>query len=369
MFSLYIHIPYCLRKCPYCDFYSQSDRSTLDEYIDVLISELKLYSAFGDGKLVSIYWGGGTPSLLAPQQVERVHNVVAQQYSIAPECEITFECNPEQGNAAYFQALQQCGINRLSLGIQSFDAKTLQFLGRRHSVEAATAALDLAQTYFAHVSADIIYGVPGLSNAQLASTLEALCGVEHLSAYHLSIEAATPFGRMHAKGKLQEVDETTSVEQFKLCDSMLRSAGYEHYEISNFARSGAYSVHNMGYWFSRPYVGIGASAHSFDGSRRWWNASNLQEYRTQVLSGVQMPNMEELSLEERWEEWLLTRLRTQWGISLSEGLEAFGAERIEQLQAKAQPFLKSGQLYQQKEQYIIPSEQYLVADAIIRALA
>lgn len=369
MFSLYIHIPYCLRKCPYCDFYSQSDRSTLDAYIEVLISELKLYSTFGHGELVSIYWGGGTPSLLAPQQVERVHNVVAQQYSIAPECEITFECNPEQGNAAYFRALPQCGINRLSLGIQSFDAKTLEFLGRRHSVETATAALDLAQTYFAHVSADIIYGVPGLSNTQLAATLEALCGVEHLSAYHLSIEAATPFGRMQAKGKLQEVAETTSIEQFRLCDSILRSAGYEHYEISNFARGGAYSVHNMGYWFSRPYLGIGASAHSFDGSRRWWNANNLQKYRAQVLSGVQMPNMEELSLEERWEEWILTRLRTQWGISLSEGLATFGKARIERFQAKAQPFFKSGQLYQQGDQYIIPSEQYLVADAIIRALA
>ena len=369
MFSIYIHIPFCRRKCPYCDFYSQTTSTGLESYLAVLQNELELYATYFQGDVVSIYFGGGTPSLLNSVQVSSILDCIARLYSVASDCEITLESNPEQASLGYYRALHDVGINRLSIGVQSLDDRILKFLGRGHSARQALDALTYAQKAgFERLSADVIYGIPTLSTTTLETTLRALVGIEHISAYHLTLEESTAFGRMHARGKLEEVDEDTSIAHFQLCNTLLGDAGYEHYEISSFARNAAYSRHNMGYWFARPYLGVGAAAHSYDGKRRWWNASNVQEYIERVEAGACFHAQEMLNEEEQWEEWLLTRLRTQWGLNLAEGEQRFGKERMRRLATKSRPLLQAQLLKQEAGQLYLPTEQFLVADEVIREL-
>ena len=369
MFSLYLHIPFCKRKCPYCDFYSQTLPTNIEQYLTALQQELNLYTNYFPKEVVSIYFGGGTPSLLSSKQIGTLLDTIAQLYSLSADCEITLESNPEQASEAYYNALHSVGINRLSIGVQSLDDAILKFLGRRHSAREALNALEYAQKAgFKRLSADVIYGIPTQSLKSLESTLGTLVGIEHISAYHLTLEAATVFGRMHARGKLQEVDEETSIAHFKLCDELLQIAGYEHYEISSFTRNARYSQHNLGYWFSRPYLGVGAAAHSYDGKRRWWNVNNVGSYIAQVDSKAYFPNQETLSEEERWEEWLLTRLRTRWGLRLAEGEQHFGFERMNRLAIKSRPLLQAKILKQEAGQLYLPTEKFLVADEVIREL-
>lgn len=369
MFSIYIHIPFCRRKCPYCDFYSISQRADTLPYLATLEKELALYSAHFTGEVLSIYWGGGTPSLLTSQQVASILNTIARLYPLSADCEITLESNPEQASLAYYRQLRAAGVNRLSIGVQSLDDTILKFLGRGHSALQAYEALQFAQKAgFQRLSADVIYGIPKLSTDTLETTLRAIVGLEHISAYHLTIEESTAFGRMQAKGKLKEVDEDTSVAHFQLCDTLLREAGYQHYEISSFARNEGYSRHNMGYWFARPYLGVGAAAHSYDGSQRWCNPSNVQEYIKQVEAGTRFPAQEVLSSEEQWEEWLLTRLRTQWGLNLAEGEQRFGKERMQRLAIKCNPLCSAQILKQESGRLYLSTEHFLVADEVIREL-
>lgn len=369
MFSLYLHIPFCKRKCPYCDFYSQTQQAGIEQYLAALQQELQLYTGHFPKDVVSIYFGGGTPSLLSSEQIGTLLDTIAQLYSVSPDCEITLESNSEQASEAYYNALHSVGINRLSIGVQSLDDAILKFLGRRHSAREALNALEYAQKAgFQRLSADVIYGIPSQSLESLENTLRTLLGIEHISAYHLTLEAATAFGRMQARGKLQEVDEETSIAHFKICDELLQTAGYEHYEISSFARGAGYSQHNLGYWCSRPYLGVGAAAHSYDGQRRWWNANSVERYIAQVASGACFPNQETLNEEEQWEEWLLTRLRTRWGLCLAEGEQRFGAERMRRLAQKTRPLLQAQILKQEAGQLYLPTEQFLVADEVIREL-
>lgn len=373
MFSLYLHIPFCRRKCPYCDFFSTPSGAVPDDYIATLLAELELYRPYFTGTLSSLYFGGGTPSLLTARQVDTLLRAIAHHYPLPSDCEITLECNPEQASLAYFQALRAVGVNRLSVGIQSLDDALLRFLGRGHSARQALDTLAFAEkAQFNRLSTDVIYGIPSQSETALETTLNALLGVEHISAYHLSIEEATPFGKMQARGKLREVDEEVSVAHFALCDTLLRAAGYDHYEISSFARSEGYSCHNMGYWFDRPYLGLGAGAHAYavmaEGARRWWNASHLPTYMRQVSEGVLFPESELLTDELRWEEWLMTRLRTRWGLSLSEGAQRFGMPRIARLLADAALFLSSGSLVHADDHLFIPPQHFLTADQTIRGL-
>jgi putative coproporphyrinogen dehydrogenase len=369
MFSLYLHIPFCKRKCPYCDFYSQTNQEDKERYLSAVQKELALYADYFHDEVVSIYFGGGTPSLLNSAEIGALLNCIARIYSVSTDCEITLESNPEQASVAYYRALYNAGINRLSIGVQSLDNRILQFLGRGHNAQEALYALEYAQhAGFRRISADVIYGIPSLSTSTLEATLRTLVGIEHISAYHLTLEEATAFGRMHARGKLKEVDEETSIAHFNLCNELLGRAGYEHYEISSFAQQSGYSRHNMGYWFDRPYLGVGAAAHSYDGRRRWWNHSNIQSYMNTITSGSLFPNQESLNEEERWEEWLLTHLRTQWGLNLAEGEQRFGRKRIETLIIKSRPLLQSQLLQEEAGRLYIPPNHFLVADEVIREL-
>ena len=368
-FSLYLHIPFCRRKCPYCDFFSTPASAAPDAYIDLLLAELALYQPYFAGALCSIYLGGGTPSLLTAGQVATLLRAIERHYTLTPDCEVTLECNPEQASIAYFRDLRAVGVNRLSVGIQSLDDSLLRFLGRGHSARQAVDTLRFAErAHFARMSADVIYGLPSQSLSVLKDTLNALLGIEHLSAYHLSIEEATPFGKMQARGNLREVDEEVSVAHFALCDTLLREAGYDHYEVSSFAQPEGYSRHNMGYWDDRPYLGLGAGAHSYDGGRRWWNPSHLATYTRGVEERTLFPESELLTTEIRWEEWLMTRLRTRWGLSLREGALAFGAQRIARLLSDATPFLAAGTLVHEADHLCIPPSHFLTADQTIRAL-
>ncbi|MGP1362471.1 MAG: radical SAM family heme chaperone HemW [Bacteroides sp.] len=371
MFSLYIHIPFCKRKCPYCDFYSQLSLADVDYYLEVLERELQLYRERFCGDLVSIYLGGGTPSLLSIRAIERLLNAIAKTFTIIHACEITLECNPEQASESYYSDLQILGINRLSIGIQSLDDRILHFLGRGHTATEAKRAITLAHKVgFKRISTDIIYGIPTQTVAELEVTLRGLRDIEHISAYHLTIEENTFFGRMYARGKLYEVEESISEEHFALCHEYLQNAGYEHYEVSSYARGRGYSIHNMGYWCARPYLGLGASAHSYDGERlRWWNPQNLKTYYERVANGVCFVDAERLTDEELWEEWLLTGLRTQWGVCLTEGVSRFSQQKIGELEKKARPLLQAQLLKQKAGRLYIPPEKFILADQVIRTLS
>ena len=369
MLSIYIHIPFCRRKCPYCDFFSRPASCVPDNYITILRTELSLYHSHFTGEVQSVYFGGGTPSLLTASQVEELLRLLSTYYTLTPECEITLECNPEQASLDYFQALRAVGINRLSVGVQSLDDNVLRFLGRGHSAQQAITALKHAErAHFTRLSADVIYGIPFQKEGVLKSSLSVLSDIEHISAYHLSIEEATPFGKMQARGKLSEVDEEVSVTHFSLCDALLREAGYEHYEISSFAHAGGYSRHNMGYWFDRPYLGLGAGAHSYDGAQRWWNPADLVRYAQNLDQRLRFPERELLTDQLRWEEWLMTRLRTRWGISLTEGAQRFSSERMTPLLATAKPLVAAGLLVRQDDNLFIPPQHFLTADQTIRNL-
>lgn len=320
--GLYIHIPFCLSKCLYCDFYSSTSVSAIPEFLNGLFNEMEMYHRRWTS-FDTVYIGGGTPSLLTPQQLEAILIRIRQCFDLRPNPEITIEANPADLNPSFLKSILEIGINRINIGGQSFDETALGFLGRRHTVHQAISAVeDSRKAGFHNIGLDLIYGVPGQGGESWRDTLKQtlLFLPEHLSCYQLTFEPETPLGGRYRAGELSSPGEKLQYEFFMETSEFLEEAGYIHYEVSNFARGEEYlSRHNQKYWDHSPYLGLGPSAHSFQSNQRWWNHRSLDQYLSAIHKGtLPIEGEERLTLEQLGLEALYLGLRTKRGVKLKD---------------------------------------------------
>jgi oxygen-independent coproporphyrinogen III oxidase len=373
--SAYLHIPFCERKCIYCDFYSIENLSLREEFVDILIKEIDLkldrYPELAHRPLQTIFFGGGTPSLLTPQELERIITKLDKHFGIAEHVEFTLECNPGTVTLEKLSAYRELGVNRLSFGVQSFDANELEFLGRIHNAEQSREAIRLARKAgFDNVSLDLIFALPGQSEETLRnSLLEAIAlGTDHISAYNLTVEHGTPLWRMVEKGMVIELDADRAAAHFELVQNTLTDAGFEQYEISNYAKSsGKRAKHNLVYWDGfKDYVSFGPSAHEFVSGERAWNVSSLEQY-SQMVREVKLPriNSERPTPEERRTEVLYVQLRST-GVRLAEFMQVFGEDLV--LNRDVQYFIQDGLLEIHNGLLRLTSTGYRFCDGIVTKL-
>jgi putative oxygen-independent coproporphyrinogen III oxidase len=346
--GLYVHVPFCRRKCGYCDFVSVTDLTRIDRYVAAVVAEASRFRGFAR-PADSLYLGGGTPSLLTPRQLEQIITALAGHMVPADAAEITLEVNPGTVNAGHLAAFRRCGVNRVNIGVQSFDDAHLAFLGRIHSGDAARRSLDQARRAgYERVGLDLIYGLPGQTPAQwrrdLATALELAPG--HLSCYLLSIEPGTPLHRRWQQGGVQPLDDAAAAELFLLTHELLESAGCPPYEISNFARTPAdRSRHNLKYWNGAAYRGFGPAAHSFDGSRRWWNHKRLGRYLDAAAAGRSAEaGGERLTRRQQMIEAVYLGLRQTDGIDVAAFERRFQVDFGAHLKPVLTPMISAGHL-------------------------
>ncbi|MBT5403417.1 MAG: radical SAM family heme chaperone HemW, partial [Crocinitomicaceae bacterium] len=321
MSGVYLHIPFCKKACHYCDFHFSTSVQTKDTMIKSMVKEIDLRYNFTDSPIETIYFGGGTPSILSSYDINTLLNKILETFHVVNEPEITFEANPDDLTLEKLKELKKAGINRLSIGIQSFHDDDLLLMNRAHSSQQASKCIKLAQQEgFNNISIDLIYGLPGLSSDNwLANIQNAIdLNVQHISAYCLTIEKKTVFYNWHESNKIILPDDQQTLDQFVALTDLLVSNGFEHYEISNFGKRGYYSKHNSNYWLQEKYLGIGPSAHSFNGQSRMWNVRNNNQYIKAIAEEKSFHEQETLTPRDQFNEYILTRLRTKWGINKAE---------------------------------------------------
>jgi oxygen-independent coproporphyrinogen-3 oxidase len=372
MAGLYIHIPFCSQRCGYCDFYKSTEVAMLPAYSEALVREMKYRrDFFADRRFDTIYIGGGTPTLFAPEVLQSLLDEAGRLWDTSGVREATLEANPEDLTEEYLSRLADTGFNRLSIGVQSFDDGLLKMMNRRHSAERARKAVSAAQRAgFGNITIDLIYGIPRMTHGQWERSLDETVGlgVQHISAYHLTIEPRTAFGRMARGGKLAAIPEAESERQYETLRSKLSEAGFEQYEISNFALPGFRAVHNSAYWSGEPYLGIGPSAHSYNGQRvRSWVVADVGRYIEDVGSKA-IYDHETLSDNELFNERVMTSLRRVEGLDTQLLAERFGAEKTLQLNRSAERFLSTGDMTKRGNILAIPPEKFLLSDYIIGEL-
>ena len=358
MKGVYVHIPFCKSRCAYCDFFSTTQLERREEYVQALLSEIAARVPDND-PIDTIYFGGGTPSLLETEQIERLLNALLAKTPTLPQ-EITLEANPGDLTLEKLTALKRLGINRLSIGVQSFNDAELRLIGRRHNAAQAIQAVRDAQTAgFDNISIDLIYALPEQSIESWRETIHTALqlGVQHISCYCLSYEDGTPLTRLLDDGKISRVDEDTENKLYdELCETLTANR-FVHYEVSNFALPGRQSKHNSSYWNNTPYIGLGAGAHSYDGQNRRWNIANLAAYVRPMLSHSKYWEEETLTEEQKTIEQIMLGLRTKEGITLTE-----------ELKPKAKPLIEQG-LLKQKDANIIATQSGLhILNRIIEQL-
>ena len=367
MASLYFHIPFCKRLCGYCDFYRSVKLKYMPEVVEMMRAELAAERDFLHDKTIrTIYFGGGTPSLLAPCEIERFVQQAKSLFDCSQLEEVTVEVNPDDITAEYIAELRKTSVNRISIGVQSLDDEVLKFMGRRHSAEQAVAAVKMLQAAgYDNISVDLIFGVDGYGVDSLQQTLEGFLAmnVQHISAYHLTIEENTRFGRMLSRGELNEVAEECSEAEFLQVHNSLAQAGFEHYEVSNYALPGYRSKHNSSYWRGVEYLGIGPGAHSFNGEMRRWCEQGVEEYIHGVAYGS-----EELSQRDKMNEYVMTSLRCVEGLSLAKVECDFGEQERERLEREASRMELKNLLLNDGEVLRIVPENMLLSDMVISSL-
>lgn len=333
MSGLYVHLPFCTRKCSYCNFYSISSLSLKKTFINALLAEIENTTNYLPQRhLTTLYFGGGTPSLFTVSELDTIMNQIAKFYSFAKEIELTVEANPEQLTLDYLKELKKMGINRLSIGVQSFNEAILHFLQRQHSAESAQKAIKNAiSANFENISIDLMYGIAERDKEMWLNDLKTAFSfpIQHLSAYSLTVEENTLLKKKIEKGLIHEIDDTHSVRDFYLLLAISEKAGFEQYEISNFAKPNFISQHNFSYWQQIPYLGVGPSAHSYNGTSRKWNMANVTQYIALIKNNKPFYETEILTTEEHFNEYILLRLRTNEGVNLALLQQKFGAKKKE----------------------------------------
>jgi len=363
MASLYIHIPFCEQRCAYCDFFSSTESHKKERYIDALCKELYERQGYLAEPPDTIYFGGGTPSLLSLADYAKIFYTLYDLYGDEEDREITLEANPDDLTLEYFPLITFFPFNRISLGVQSFDDRELQMLNRRHSAKSAIQVIELLQfVQFKNISIDLMYGLPGQNLKTWKKTLHRAVdlNVQHISAYHLTYEEGTPLYKQLKEGRFSMVDEKTSNRMFEVLMDTLTAAGFEHYEISNFAQPGYQSRHNMSYWNGAHYLGVGASAHSYNGASRRWNKKSLMpNYWT---SGYEFEILDE---NTKYNDFIITRLRMMKGIDLNELTVLFGESRKMYCLQQAQRHIVNGFL-QIKDNYLqLTRKGIFISDGIM----
>lgn len=368
MAGIYIHIPFCRQKCHYCNFYSLASRKLQQGFVPALLKEIELRSNYLEGETIeTVYFGGGTPSLLEPGLLGMMLEKIRQQFNLSADAEITLEANPddiEPGSAASFL---QLGINRLSLGVQSFDDRDLNYLFRTHSAAKARRAIELLIAGgLNNLSIDLIYGVPTMNLSTWSKNLETVLHyeIQHLSAYWLTVEPGTALEKMISGNSLPAPDDNKGILQFRHLQSWASSHDYIQYEISNFGKSGFFSRHNLSYWQGEKYLGLGPSAHSYDGKNRQWNISSLGVYKDSLNEGIIPYEMELVTPLIRYEEMIMTGIRTCWGIDLQKLSEICGIKAKDDCLRLAVPHLEAGNLILDNNSLRLSNKGYLIADRI-----
>ena len=369
MAGLYVHIPYCKRICNYCDFYRVVSSGSPKKYIESVISESKLRKGYiGDAKINTVYIGGGTPSTLSIKELSLLVESLRDVYQWDKEVEFTLEVNPDDITEIYLRSIKDLGINRISIGIQSWSDRILKTMNRRHnSLQAEKAINYILDAEFKNISVDLIYGVPGLTMEEWEETLRrtVVFDIQHLSVYHLTIEPDTVFGKMKKQGLLDEIEEEYSVAQYNLLLEITEGAGFINYEISNFGKEGFFSKHNTSYWQQIPYIGLGPSAHSFNGYSRQWNESDVDKYIEEIDNGRLPYEKEELDEKVRFNEYVMTSLRTMWGIDLDKIEEKFGKEILDYTKNLAKKYVEYGMMLEKKGNLSLTKQAIMVSDNII----
>lgn len=372
MAGLYIHVPFCARRCLYCDFFSNTEMKYKEPYIDALVKEMELRKGYIKGETVeTIYLGGGTPSQLTPRDFTKIFEAIYRHFEVSPQAEITVEANPDDMKPGYVSSLREFPFNRISMGIQSFDAADLHFLNRRHTREQAIRAVKSCQDRgLTNISVDLIYGLPGQTPEKWAANLEEALRlhVPHLSAYHLIYEEGTALYKLLEAGRVQPVDEELSVAFFSTLIDTLHAAGYKHYEISNFAHPGFISRHNSSYWIGKKYLGLGPSAHSYNGTEREWNVSSLPIYIQGIEKGEPSAEKEFLDLHTQYNDFIITGLRTCWGIRPADLRDKFGDELADYCERQAAPHLKQGLLVRSGEAIVLSRQGIFISDSLMSDL-
>lgn len=371
MSGIYIHVPFCRRKCIYCAFYSVALLSRKHDYLDALRCEIEQTPDYLPSREIdTLYLGGGTPTLLSISEIESILTKIRRHYRLNPEGEYSIEANPEQLSKSYLQDLLSLGINRISIGVQSFNDETLRFLGRRHSADEAREAVSCALAAgFDNISIDLIYGIaqrqPGEWEKDVQAAMEL--PITHLSCYALTKEENTLLWHKIHRHELPDMDEDLANREFHQLLTLSREHGFEQYEISNFARHGMISRHNSAYWERKPYLGLGPSAHSYNGHSRRWNVSDLQQYIDDIASGTFSGESETLSLDDQYNEYVMLGLRTAKGINLTQIAELFGEEYRQHTEGKLQEvtpahYLRNG------DTVVLTDEGKFFADGIAEQL-
>ncbi|MFV0419202.1 MAG: radical SAM family heme chaperone HemW [Dysgonomonas sp.] len=330
MAGIYIHVPFCKTRCIYCDFYTRTDISPKNDYVSAVCEELELRKDYINSESVkTIYFGGGTPSQLSQNDFVKIFNAIRGNYRVEPDAEITMEANPDDLSDKYLESIRTLPFNRLSIGIQSFKDEELQFLKRRHSAKRAQEVVLYCKSLgYDNISIDLMYGLPNQTmeiweqNLNTAISLD----VQHISSYHLIYEQGTRLYRMFKMGDVKAVEEDLSVDMFSRMMDGLSDAGFEHYEISNFAKNGLYSKHNSSYWLGEKYLGLGPAAHSYDGQNRAWNIASISKYIAGINNSQPNLEIEFLDNNTKYNDYILTGLRTKWGVNIGELEKLYGSQ-------------------------------------------
>jgi len=368
MAGIYVHIPFCARRCIYCGFFSTVRENEAARYVNALCAELQQRKEYLHGAPVTtVYFGGGTPSRLTPGQISQVIDCIRTIYGLDGLQELTVECNPDDITVEYVAALRRLGVNRISMGVQTFNPELLRFLYRRHTATQALEAVRICrESGVTNISIDLMYGLPGQTLEMFRDDLQTAIstGVQHISSYCLSYEENTPLQTLRDQGKLIPADDDLCSQMFTLMCDALRDGGFEHYEISNFSLPGFHSRHNSSYWDGTPYLGIGAGAHSYDGRSRQWNPSDLDAYMGGIEHGQPKYEIESLSETDLYNERLMLSLRTTQGLNLS---LLTSQDRLSVLHS-ADALIKDGLLLLDENCLRIPEQHMFISDSIISSL-
>lgn len=360
MAGLYVHIPFCKSRCAYCNFFSTTSLDFIDRYVEALAKEIRLRKDYlPQNSLATLYFGGGTPSLLQSSHLKRIMDVITSCFTFEQNPEITIEANPDDMKDNVIRQWGHLGFNRLSIGIQSFNDTLLRLVNRRHDASMAIEAVRLAQkSGFHNISIDLMYGLPGQTiddwKADIHQAL--LLGVQHISAYGLSYEEGTPLYKRCQNNEIVPSDDELYNEMYDILCMELRQAGFERYEVSNFALPGYYSRHNSSYWYDIPYMGIGPAAHSYNGDSRQWNVEDLNAYLQAISAGEIPCEQEYIDSMTRYNEYVMLALRTSEGIDLSVMEQRFGLLIADYCRKQAQPYLSRNQLLMRGTK-LVPTQQ------------
>ena len=370
MAGIYIHIPFCKHACHYCNFHFSTTQRLRPELVNAICHEAILRKPYLQEEVATVYFGGGTPSICTIDELQQILQTLQANFTLQADAEITLEANPDDISIEKLQAWKQLGINRLSIGVQSFDNADLQWMNRAHNAQQALQSIQLATGFFDNITIDLIYGSPALTDEQWLNNIHTAInlGVTHLSCYALTVEPRTALHKLIEKKQLPDVDADKQARHFEILVNTATAAGFEHYEISNLAKPGYRSKHNSSYWQGKDYLGLGPSAHSFNSSTRQWNVANNALYLQQILKGIIPCEVEQLSTTDQLNEYIMTSLRTVEGLSLQRVQQQFGEPAAQRLLQSVAKWQQSQHAVVENNNIRLTKEGRFLADGIAASL-